>query len=343
MTYLNEWTIDSFKGMEAEKYYDNPCPKTDALNRHKQDILDNKDDKYIATEKNDGCWAMLIHKTKGDNLIRSRSLSKVTGTYGDFTAHLPHIVNEMDELPDNTCLIGEICWNQRGKTSNDVDVILHCLSEKAVARQEEIGKLHVVVFDCLMIDSRSYQIRGYEFRLYAAYKLLNKLGLNYIHTTNVYLSNFREEAEKIWSEGGEGLVIQDRQGFYEPGKRTSWKTLKYKLTMDSFEVPVIGTVDANKEYEGKELDTWKYFDEDGTPVTKAYYNGWKTAIVVQVNGVQCKVSSGLTELDQQFLATKEAEELIKENRLYAEIKAMMVNSKDSLRHPSVVRLRSDVV
>lgn len=340
---MYNWTIDSFKDMEAEKYYDNPCPKTNALKERKQAILENLDDSYIATEKNDGCWAMLIHKTKGDNIIRSRSLSKVTGKYGEFTLQLPHIVEEMDSLPDNTCLLGEVCWNQRGKTSNDVDVILHCLPDKAVSRQEEIGKLHVVVFDCLMAGGYSYQLRGYEFRLHKAYKLLEDLRLNYIHTTNVYLNNFREEAEKIWSEGGEGLVIQLKAGIYEPGKRTSWKTLKYKLTMDSFEVPVIGTVDANKNYEGKELDTWKYFDAEGNPVTKAYYNGWKTAVIVEVNGVQCKVSSGLTELDQQFLATDKANELIKEHRLYAEIKAMMVNSKDSLRHPSIIRLRSDVL
>ena len=336
------WTIDSFKDMEPEKYYDNPCPKTESLCQKKQDMLDNKDDLYIATEKNDGCWAMLIHKSKGDNLIRSRSISKVTGTYGDFTKQLPHIAEEMDKLPDNTCLIGEVCWNQRGKTSNDVDVILHCLPDKAIKRQEEIGKLHVVIFDSLMIGGVSHEIRGYEARIYRCKKyLLDDLNLNYIHTTKVFLNNFKEEAEKIWEDGGEGIVIQRKDGWYTPGKRTAWKTLKYKQVLNSIEVLVTATIDANKEYEGKELDTWKYFDSEGNPVTKAYYYGWKTAIEIDFNGVPCKVSSGLTELDQQWLATSEAQSLIDNKQLYAEVKAMMINAKDSLRHPAVIRLRSD--
>lgn len=337
------WSIDTFKNIEPEKYYDNPSPNTFSSIEKRNNMLNNKNNQFIATEKNDGCWAMLIHKDKNNNLIRSRSLSKITKEYGDFTSQLPHIVEEMNKLPDNTCLIGEICWNIRGKTSNDVDVILHCLPDKANTRQLEIGRLHVVVFDCLMYDSKSQEDVGYEQRLYLCRDNIKENYFTYLHCTKIFENDFIYEAEKIWSDKGEGIVIQDRLGRYSPGKRTAWKTLKYKQTITSLELLVTNTFDANKDYEGKELSSWKYFDSENNPVTKAYYYNWKTAIEVDFNGVLCRVSSGLTELDQQWLATNEAQELIKNKQLYAEVKAMMINAKNSLRHPVIVRLRSDKI
>ena len=336
------WTIDTFENLEPEKYYDNPNPNTFSSLSKKEEMLNNKDELYVATEKNDGCWAMLIHKNKNNNIIRSRSLSKITKKYGDFTQHLPQIVEEMNKFPDNTCLIGEICWNQRGKTSNDVDVILHCLPEKAVQRQENGKKLHSIIFDCLMLNGVSYENSGYADRLSLCQALVNTTDFKYIHCTKIFHNNFIQEAERIWDDGGEGIVIQLKTGKYAPGKRSAWKTLKYKQTIESLDLRVTRTFDANREYEGKELATWKYFDTDHTPVTKAFYNKWKTAIEVDFNGTLCKVSNGLTELDQQWLATDEAQQLINKEQLYAEIKAMMVNSKHSLRHPSVIRLRTDV-
>ena len=44
-------TINDFAMMTPMKYYDNPEPKTDTLKQKRQDMIDNKNGEYIATEK----------------------------------------------------------------------------------------------------------------------------------------------------------------------------------------------------------------------------------------------------------------------------------------------------
>ena len=153
------YTIDDFPMMTPMKYYNNE----DTSNAKRQAIIDNKDGEYIATKKNDGDWAMLIHWSRGKNLIRSRSISKVTGVYGDYTAKVPHIVEEMDNWPDNTVVLAELCWDQDGTNANTVGTILRCLPAKAVERQKE-NKLKAVGFDLLMFANEDLTNLGYYKR-----------------------------------------------------------------------------------------------------------------------------------------------------------------------------------
>ena len=127
------YKIEDFAMLPPMKYYNNE----DTSNAKRQDMIDNKNGEYIATKKNDGDWSMLIHYSKGNNLIRSRSISKVTGVYGDYTAKVPHIVREMENWPDNTVMLAELCWDEDGTNANTVGTILRCLPAKAVERQKE--------------------------------------------------------------------------------------------------------------------------------------------------------------------------------------------------------------
>lgn len=43
--------IQDFAMMEPMKYYDNPEPKTDSLKQKRQDIIENKDNLYMATKE----------------------------------------------------------------------------------------------------------------------------------------------------------------------------------------------------------------------------------------------------------------------------------------------------
>ena len=146
-------TINDFAMMTPMKYYDNPEPKTDTLKQKRQDMIDNKDNLYIASEKHDGDWGMFIHYSKGNNLIRSRSISKVTGVYGDYTNKLPHLCGEMDSWPDNTVVLAEICWDEYGTNANTVGTILRCLPDKAVERQKD-KKLIGLIFDVLRFNGK---------------------------------------------------------------------------------------------------------------------------------------------------------------------------------------------
>jgi hypothetical protein len=117
---------------------------------------------------------------------------------------------------------------------------------------------------------------------------------------------------------------------------------------------------AQKEYQGKEVATWEYWEgtdkysgetyrhngpkpkDNGViwkPVSKAYYFGWKMGITCNFNGILIDASSGLTDEDREWLASQEAIDAIAHGQLWAEIRSMMVASLGGLRHPVIHKLR----
>ena len=335
-------TINDFAMMTPMKYYDNQEPKTDTLKQKRQDMIDNKDNLYIASEKHDGDWGMFIHYSKGKNLIRSRSISKVTGVYGDYTDKLPHLCSEMDTWPDNTVVLAEICWDEYGTNANTVGTILRCLPVKAVERQKD-KKLSAYVFDILMYASKDLTEVPYEERLMDwAYDLIDTKYFDYFKMTQIFEDNFAAAADDIISRGGEGVVIQKKSNPYMPGTRTAWATLKLKQALPHMDLKVVGTLEPNKNYDGDFAADWKY-KIDGINVTKPYFMGWKNGITVMLpSGITTDVASGLTDDDRAYLATPEAQAKIAAGELWAEVKAMSINDLGKLRHPALVRLRTDL-
>lgn len=332
--------------MPIMKYYDNPEPKTDALRKKRQDMIDNKDDLYIASEKHDGDFGLFAHFNKGHNLIRSRSISKVTGAYGDYTAKLPHLCGEMDNWPDNTVVLAEICWDEYGTNANTVGTILRCLPDKAVERQKD-KKLSALIFDVLMFAGEDLTSTPYIYRLEKINEEFNPtdtsdMNVHYFKPTQVFTTDFAAAADDIISRGGEGVVIQKKSNPYMPGTRTAWATLKLKQALPHMDLKVVGTLEPNKNYDGDFAENWQY-KIDGINVTKPYYMGWKNGItVVLPSGITTDVASGLTDDDRAYLATPEAQAKIAAGELWAEVKAMSVNDLGKLRHPALVRLRTDL-
>ena len=350
------YTIDDFAMMTPMRYYNNE----DASNQKRKDMIENKNKEYIATKKNDGDWAMLIHYSKGNNLIRSRSISKVTGVYGDYTAKVPHIAEDMDKWPDHTVVLAELCWDEDGTNANTVGTILRCLPAKAVERQKE-KKLKAVAFDLLMNLGKDYSGYGYKSRLELLHGLYVMTETKYIYPTEIIYDNFAEAADRIIAGGGEGVVIQRKDYTYNPGNRTAWKTLKLKQQLPEMELKVVGVLEPKMNYEGDCPDTWGYWyqdisytDDEGVwhgpnsqmgnfPVTKPYFYGWKNGITVELpSGITTDVASGLTDDDRAWLATKDAAKMIAAGELFAVVKCMQVNDLGKLRHPSLVRLRNDM-
>ena len=364
--------------LEPMKYYDKKREDlSDNLKKKYDAMVNNENDEYITTCKYDGEWTMFI-KWDGQYLIRSRSISKVTGAYGDKTAHLPHLVEEMQYWPDNTVILGEVCWGDFGSVSTDVGTILRCLPAKAVERQKE-RKLEVKVFDCLAWDNEILMNKPYEYRIAEAHNKINLFG-NYFGMTMICPPDKTpaEFADEIISQGGEGVVIQRADYVYEPGKRSAWKTLKLKQRLPEMEFKVVASIPATKEYNGKYPESWPYWEieqevyypsgddefgnewftpckeielvenpseEDkshGWPVTKPYFYGWHMGVRFEYNGVMCDASSGLTDADREWLGTEEAQNIINNGELYVTIRAMQEASLGGLRHPVVVRLRTDM-
>ena len=372
---IQKHTINDFATMEPMKYY----MSDDVNNKKRQAILNNINNEYIASEKHDGCWGMFIHYSKGNNLIRSRSISKVTGAYGDYTAKLPHLCGEMDNWPDNTVVLAEICWDEYGTNANTVGTILRCLPDKAVERQKD-KKLSGLIFDVLMFAGEDLTSIPYIDRLEKIDAEFNPthisdMNYHYFKPTQIFTTDFAAAADDIISRGGEGVVIQKKSNPYMPGTRTAWATLKLKQTLPHMDLKVVGTIEPNKNYEGDCIDTWKYWEIEGdtsstffgdeiyirleetdggkpwlnpdeyraTPVTKPYFMGWKNGItVILPSGITTDIASGLTDDDRAYLATPEAQAKIAAGELWAEIKAMSVNDLGKLRHGSLVRLRTDL-
>ena len=347
------YKIEDFAMLSPMKYYNSEAPSI-----KRDEMIQDKDDLYVATEKHDGDWGMFIHYSKGNNLIRSRSISKVTGVYGDYTAKVPHLVAEMDTWPDNTVVLAELCFKEYGTNANTVGTILRCLPAKAIERQKD-NPLYAYVFDILMYDGQDLTDVGYWFRLvnwanHVAVRYHNEERQPfYFKRTAIFHDgiDFAEAADEIISAGGEGIVIQRKDNPYMPGTRTAWKTLKLKQSLPEMELKVIGTLEPSKLYEGDCPETWQYWYQDmpnansqagDFPVTKPYFYGWKNGVTVEYNNTTCDVTSGLTDADREWLATAEAQEMIKNGELYAVVKAMQTNDLGRLRHPYVVRLRNDM-
>ena len=365
------YKIEDFAMMEPMKYYNN-----EAASIKRDEMINDKDNLYVATEKHDGDWGMFIHYSKGNNLIRSRSISKVTGVYGDYTAKVPHLVAEMDNWPDNTVVLAELCFREYGTNANTVGTILRCLPAKAIERQKQTP-LYGYIFDVLMYDSEDLTNVGYENRI-INYGWLVRSDNGYFRRTAIFHDgiDFAEAADEIISAGGEGIVIQRKDNPYMPGTRTAWKTLKLKQSLPEMELKVVGTLEPKRLYEGDCPDTWPYLEiygqeinkegkwnevhymleaigdnrpvvdgvyiTDIVSVTKPYFYGWKNGVTVEYNNTTCDVTSGLTDADREWLATEEAQEMIKNGELFAVVKAMQTNDLGRLRHPYVVRLRNDM-
>ncbi len=313
------------------------------------DIIENplKYSDYIAAYKRDGEWARMLVDENREVTFQSRSISKVTGTYGDKTALLPHLVKYIKEhkelFPNNSVFLGELCfYEDLHKISTDVGSILRCKEQKAISRQQENGFLSYYIFDCLCYNNVDITAEPFEKRI------------KYFPNESQYIKVARyttvdqvaEEYSQYLAMGGEGYVLMRKDATYDPGTRTSWKSIKLKKATQELELPVVGLVEPKKDYNGKEIDEWEYWiEEDGIriPVTKKYYNNWKAGVVVKnASNTLVKITSGVSDDDAEWLSTDDAATLIKNNQLYAVVNAMQVTEDGSLRHPYLIRLRQDL-
>lgn len=304
----------------------------------KEEVLN--DDKYFKTVKKDGYWYQLEKTMDGECFLFSKTVSKKTGLLSEKGENVPHIIQPLlSKIPNGTVMVGEIYI--QGKTSSDITKIMGCLPEKAIERQKlDEDKVSFYVHDLLMYKNTSLL----EVGAYDRFKLLTKAfeicGLNdepFIEIAELITTDGVEALSRLLNEGEEGLILKLKDGAYFPDKRPSWNTIKFKRTTGDLDVVCMGYEAPTKIYAGKEINDWKYFDTDGTSVTKAYKNGWIGAlkIGVYIDNVLTQigtVSSGLTE----DLLIKIAADPESFTNKALTVGAMEINEEDkTLRHPFV--------
>ena len=311
------------------------APEGDKLLRE----LESK--KYIGQEKIDGAFYQLEKTDDGRVYLFSRAVSKKTGELSEKIANVPHIKEWAEQLPNGTTLIGEI-YVPGGK-SNDTTKIMGALPEKAIERQKD-NPIHYYVHDMIRYNGKSLIDTDFEHRYsdlceYIDIECDNPDWLRVASSFTGY--DMYKTIQRYLDNGSEGCVIKLKSGLYIPGKRPVWN-FKVKEQVDNLDFVILDLLDPEKEYTGKELETWKYY-KDNLPVTKDYYMGWKNALSVGAykNGEIVyvgRVASGLTDEIKAHM-TKEPELYIGN---VCEIQAMSIDKeRRTFRHPRFIQMRFD--
>lgn len=298
---------------------------------------------YFATVKKDGYWYEFEKTDDGVCYMFSRTVSKESGILSEKIANVPHLEKALNCLPNGSILIGEIYYP--GKTSKDVTTIMGCLAPKAIQRQELCGPIHYYVHDIVKYNGVDLKNEGAWTRFQVLQKVWEKHQLSRRHMclelAEPILDNIQEATAEALNNGEEGMVLKKKDAVYSPDKRPAWSSVKIKK-MDYADVVCMGACDATKEYTGKEIETWPYW-EDNVPVTKGYFYGWKTAIRIGAYNDKGElveigtVASGLTD---------ELRENLKNfDDYYLRVCSVQCMEKDkkehTLRHPFFKGFRDD--
>lgn len=339
----------------------------------KEDMLSEvcQSGEYFAQEKIDGYWYQ-YEKTENYSYLFSRNVSVQTGCLTEKSENVPHLMKFLDsKLPNNTTLIGEIYYP--GGTSKNVTTIMGCLPERAIIRQKD-NPIHFYIHDIIMYDGVNLVNTAAEDRYKILAAIWNKHQLNdceYLRLAELIEGNIEDKIAEILSQGGEGVVLKKKNLPYYPGKRPAWSTIKVKQ-VDFADVVCMGFEDATIEYTGKEIETWKFWEERAEmnkngeynwvkfygdyyneyshnphiyrPVSKGHYYGWKTSMRVgayEENGELKEigtVSSGWTDADRQDMADCPEDYL---GHVF-EVSMMQKDKQaKTFRHARVIRKRED--
>ena len=325
---------------------------------------------YFLEEKIDGAFYQFV-KTENHCYLFGRTVSKLSGILTEKSDNVPHLKEALNCLPAGTILIGEIYVP--GGTSKDTVSIMGCLPTLAIKRQKD-APIHYYVHDIIAYDSVNLINSPADLRykiLAAVWKKHNLNQYSFLRLATRVDEDMEAEISRILKSGGEGVVLKKKDYPYSPGKRPAWSTIKVKQ-MDSIDLICTGFCDATKEYTGKELETWEYWEQRGEqnqddeytwllsegqyyedyihnphiyrPVTKPYFLGWKTAIRIGAYNDKGElidlgtVSSGLTDDNKR--------EMTEHPKLWLDkvvaLDCMQVDKKEhTLRHPVFKCKRDD--
>ena len=352
-----------FQNLEAEKYWSFPKSfKGDPKEETRNMIFSGN---YLGARKMDGAYYRFIKDMDGNMRLQGRSKS-VSGEYLDKLDHVPQLMNFFNELPNGTCLLGEIYFPNNEGSSN-VTTVMGCLTPKAIERQEKGDKLHYYIFDIWAWEGNSYMSKKCDAR----YDELNVEWAQYYEGKELW-----EQLQKILAAGGEGIVMTKKGTVPSPGKRTARKTLKVKKELaENIDCFFTGRGTApTRLYSGKEIETWKYWQNMRTgekiegamyedyksgvalePITKPYFYGWAGSLEIGVlvphevgknDGLLCPEHPGYRIQPIGYLSGLADD--IKANALEQRLKCIEVTAMElmkdtmALRHGKLNRFRPDL-
>jgi ATP-dependent DNA ligase len=317
-------------------------------------------EKIIATVKKDGSYYRLV-KENNQVFLFSRTVSKSTGFYVEKIDNVPHIKEWAQKyLPNGTCIIGEIYYP--GGTSKDTVTVMGSLPQRAIDLQADKGNIHFYIHDILKYNGYDYVVNqiDYDHRYSDVCKhidietpLIPEIEIASC-IDNTYC-NLERCLDDTLAQGEEGLVMRLENGLYLPGKRNK-NMWKIKEHIDSLDFVVMGLLDPEKEYTGKNPESWQYWEtklddsgeeviETNIPVTKDYFLGLKNGLKLGAYDAKygelqyiARVTSGISDADKKDM-TAHPEKWIGH---VASVSCMSVDKQaKTLRHPAFLCLRED--
>ena len=357
-------TINGFDylNMDAQKYWSFPASYDKAKRQAQLNVMLYSND-YLASEKRDGYWQMVLKDDDKNVYMRARS----AGVNGWVCKQdwVPHLHDFFDALPRGTCLVCEVYLP--GKTSRSITTILGCGVEKAIERQsKDCDKLRLSVFDVLSYHGMNLHSQPISERI----KFLEDIRAMhhpFVDVVDYWVTpdEIHDNWLRILSAGGEGVVLTRKDNPYEFGKRTARHTLKLKKELqETIDVFLTGNYkEPTRIYTGKEIENWEYWyneitgtrhqgkvlqehaDIDGyVPVTRLWFNKWAGAVEIAtildgkvvpigwISGVSDEVRAGIVENPDSYKG------------LVVELQAMEIDHSGpapTLRHAKIVNWRSD--
>ena len=254
----------NFWELEAQKYY--APPKSWSPEKIKDTTTSRIfSGDWHGAQKRDGAFYKFIKDEDGNMFLIGRSKSK-SGDYLDKFDWVPHLHPFFNELPNGTCLLGEL-YMPRDEQAKTTTSIMNCLQPKAIKRQEaEENKLHYYVFDILADEGKSIVNTKAKDR----FDLLNTYWRAYgeqYHEWAEYKSGKElwDMLQNLLADGFEGVVITRNEAPYQPGKRPSKDCLKVKKEVqDTIDCVIMGANAPSVNYTGKEIESWPYWFDEST-------------------------------------------------------------------------------
>lgn len=311
-------------------------------------------EEVVAEEKYDGS-RYLMYITPDGSRFFSRRKSDVTGKPVEKTGNLPHLKKFYSK--ELIILDGEIIAGEN-QTSNEVTSIMGSLPERAIDLQEKRGYVNYVVFDILYYYNKNVMGSRWYLRRKILDNLLNDFNNSYINPSRFVVDNKKRFYEEIVENGGEGVILKNRNGIYVPDKRPVGNWIKVKK-YETFDVVITGYDAPEKVYTGKNIENWPYWEDSAGniyyskkeaenssftfyPVTKYYALGWIGAVKfgMYINGKLTEIgqTSGMDEHVRRVLS-EDPDNFIGQ---VIEVGAMeMVKKTHALRHPRFICFRPD--
>lgn len=346
--------IDELRKLEPMKYWSLP-KGTNYETKFKSELAKGN---YIATMKRDG-QLYRFSKSSENSILQSRTVSKKTGELVEKQDNVPQIMEQLNKLPVDTMIMGEICYPlNSGKVSSDVTKIMGCLAQKAIERQKK-DKLHYFIFDVLMYDGYEYYNLPYEQRIAKIEEINNQFHFpEFIEFADPTFTDIEEHILNWLSLGEEGGVLMHKDKPYVFDKRPAWTAIKIKQSLEEdLDLVIMNYSEPTKEYTGKypishryweniktgELVEGNYYTNGGyIAVSSNYFNGLIGGLVLGAY-----YNNQLIEVAKVANLTDEMRQKITANpndylNTVVKVSAMSIDQdKRSLRHPKLIEFRND--